>query len=483
MQLSPISNLNPNFKIYKTKQIAKTHNSLTTFAATNPIAKLKPYHLSSKYNINFAGLNNEEPFDFDKAAQELENNIETKLNPPDFDITEIKSAIKSSADIKLINSILKEDGITDFSKSGVSLNRTLGYLKRKGQIIFPKKVLPKEAFFVEDLSVGYLERYKAIDEFLIKEHTDKVSGGRTKFYAYNVEPQKLAELQKRLEKALHHKIDIKEIAGEAQKETLYPKAQDIKNILNDMAIEVPEDKQEEFKRIALKYLDSTLACYSYQTLARQLKQAYRQIEKYALFQNKTMDDVLYYIPESSKSYEVINYLYAAENDIDPKKFVYNRRIGGSRDKNSIFVILDDCALSGDSMTKAANLFGTSSYFRNFDFDLVFCPIISTDEAAMKAKNLSKLRLFHFLPIDTCRIYDIHENENGLLKDGFSLDEINILIDNVPRGYGDQFASIVFPYMIPDNSSELVGLLGGKFLIFDDAISANKAMGVQIAKFV
>ena len=191
-----------------------------------------------------------------------------------------------------------------------------------------------------------------------------------------------------------------------------------------------------------------------------------------------MDDVYYFIPNQNKSHEVINYLYATENNINSDKFIFNKTELAKADKSKIYVILDDCALSGSSMVEDFQIFNIVMSGKNSDVDLMFCSVLTTEHAKELGQKLASKSLFTYIPMDVCKTYDVSKNNDAMLNDGFSEEEIAVLKKTVKTGFTDKFASIIFPYMIPDNSSELVGYLGSEFLI-DDNFAANKATLYQI----
>ena len=467
-------------QILQSKQVAKP-----CVSQQNPISGyVKPCYLASKFNINFAS-NDIEKFNFEKSSKVLEENIAKKLNPEDYGIDDMKSALKITDDVTLIGISLAPDNINNFSYTGVSLNRVLAYMKSKNQLRLeqlPPRESSKEAFFVDELAVSYLENLQNRDKSSVARLVETFEKDKIRFYSFNVDKSTLEDLKHRLENIFQSEIEIKEINSHPRSEYKYPHTDSIMHILRTMAKEknLSPEQEEKFYETALKYLDKTLCCYSYQSLAKKCTEAYKKIEQYASLRGKTMDDVYYYIPNPNKSYEVINYLYAVENGIDVNKFIFNRSIGGSRDREKIYVILDDCSLSGGSMMNAINVFDNSAFNRSAGIDLVFCPILTTQKGKEKAKEVAATRCLTYIPVDECKTYNKTESIEQLLKDGFTTEEIDILFKKINTGYADEFASIVFPYMIPDNSSEIVAKLGSHFLA-DNNNSANKAALFQIGK--
>lgn len=475
--LSPLKYQNFHSNLKTKKPISGFNSSV----ATNPTYQIKANQLSSRFNINFSSLGD---FDFKASSKKLEDKINFKLNPANYSPSEMKSALRTNSDIQLLNLMMKADGITDICQTGVSLNRVLMYLKTKSQIALKTAFSRDEklsALFVDKMAVDYLEHLFEKDSIAKRNLLADFNNGQIKFYSLNTEPAELETLQTRLEKIFQSEIDIKQINNFPKKETKYPDCNDIMDILFAMAKEAKlNDKEEEiFYKAALKYLDKTLSCYSYQSLAKKMKEAYSKIEQCVISRGKTMDDVYYFIPNQNKSHEVINYLYATENNINSDKFIFNKTELAKADKSKIYVILDDCALSGSSMAEDVQIFNFVMNRKSSDVDLMFCSVLTTKHAKESAQKLASKSLFTYIPMDVCKTYDVSENNDAMLNDGFSEEEIAVLKKTVKTGFTDKFASIIFPYMIPDNSSELVGYLGSKFLI-DDNYTANKAVLFQLS---
>ena len=82
----------------------------------------------------------------------------------------------------------------------------------------------------------------------------------------------------------------------------------------------------------------------------------KNIEKFAKSKGKTMDDVLYLIPQPEKSYDFVNYQYQLVNNVPQKQFVNCTDINwypkSKENQNKIFAIIDDCSLSGSSLVSA-----------------------------------------------------------------------------------------------------------------------------------
>ena len=199
--LSPLKYQNFHSNLKTKKPISGFNSSV----ATNPTYQIKANQLSSRFNINFSSLKG-----FDFSSKELENKINSKLNPIDYSPSVMKSALRTNSDIQLLNLMMKADGITDICQTGVSLNRVLMYLKTKSQIGLKTAFSRDEklsALFVDKMAVDYLEHLFKKDSIAKRNLLADFNNGQIKFYSLNTEPAELETLQTRLEKIFQSEIE------------------------------------------------------------------------------------------------------------------------------------------------------------------------------------------------------------------------------------------------------------------------------------
>lgn len=176
-------------------------------------------------------------------------------------------------------------------------------------------------------------------------------------------------------------------------------------------------------------------------MSKDLRLMNKKINDYAQKQNR---EVVYLIPNKDiKSTDYLNYSYRKINNIDSSKFVhidelnvYNKFNPERNEDNTLYVILDDCALSGNSMNSIINydFMGT-----NDKTPVLFANLKCSDEALNNFMNASS----H--PAKVMYIDRIHSKYIGS-------DTLEDIIGEA--AYQEEAYAVVFPYMAPDNNCEL-----------------------------
>lgn len=193
--------------------------------------------------------------------------------------------------------------------------------------------------------------------------------------------------------------------------------------------------------VSAKYLENTLCVYTPEAMSKDLMLMNKKINDYAQKQNR---EVVYLIPNKDiKSTDYLNYSYRKINNIDSSKFVhidelnvYNKFNPERNEDNTLYVILDDCALSGNSMNSIINydFMGTDD-----KTPVLFANLKCSDEALNNFMNTSS----H--PAKVMYIDRIHSKYIGS-------DTLEDIIGEA--AYQEEAYAVVFPYMAPDNNCEL-----------------------------
>lgn len=193
--------------------------------------------------------------------------------------------------------------------------------------------------------------------------------------------------------------------------------------------------------ISAKYLEKTLCVYTPEKMSKDLKLMHKKINDYAQKENR---EIVYLLPNKDiKSTDYLNYSYRKINDIDSSKFIhiddlnmYYKLNPERNEDNTLYVILDDCALSGNSMISILN----------YDF------MGTTDKTPILFANLkcSKEALNNFMntsshPAEIMYIDRVHSKYIGT-------DTLENVIGEA--AYQEEAYAIAFPYMAPDNNCEL-----------------------------
>ena len=199
------------------------------------------------------------------------------------------------------------------------------------------------------------------------------------------------------------------------------------------------------KDITANYLKENLDVYTPERMSYTLKDIYPQIVNMAKNMGKTEEDIVYIIPDLDKSYGYVNYSYQKINKIPDKYFMTQKdaEADSSYLKNKLAVVLDDCSLTGNSICSVSIGDSLMYALKNTDRVLFYCV-----NGTQKAKN-------NFCcEISPQRADLIFYKEDALqdMTKKYSKEDIHILIGEF--GYHDGGYAKVFPYMSPDNNSEL-----------------------------
>lgn len=271
----------------------------------------------------------------------------------------------------------------------------------------------------------------------------------------------------------------------------------VKNYVNSFLNYKPSRYSRERTQTALlKYLDEQANIYSQDSLSLALKKLNRTIESILAQKGYKKEDIIYLVPESSKSYSLITLMYSQINNIDPKNIRPIFGIG-EEDKNKAKIILDDLSASGTSEYK------TSFYYRvNYKDDgntFMYAPVVLCSFAESSRERTSN----SYIPDEYC--FDKYINDmatvnelSEILEDSIfsanksyledsitmlakqryrllDIEDIKILNEILYKGYSSNALCVVFPYMIPDNSSDIASLLFGT-LLYRNNRTTNKLYG-------
>ncbi len=475
MNIQSISPKNQN--LYKIK-LKNNHNSdskkfLESEFNTKFQTPINHEFLTSKFDISFKSSQISRKNS--DCAKKIQKKIETQIKPQSK--IPPKSAITSPDDIETLNKIFKKDNIGSIFNSGISLNRALIYLAKKKQIQL--KGINK-AFFIDEYSLEFLKDKNYFP--------DK----NTKFYCFENSKEKALDLIsefREIPTLKNSKIEIIQ-KSKSKKIANYPRSDVIlKNIEEFAKYKFPNDpgNQERTIQISLKYLNKSLFCFSYQKICAQLRDLHNLIEKETKARNLTMDDVIYLIPEDCKSYDLINYLYAKENNIAQDKFKSFNEILDNYKENKVYVIIDDLVSSGSTVMNYARKIIDKD---NPQKKVIFAPLVCAQLPDYYERELDEMREFldvQFLPLNKYenlsnaaakylrkKAYGEAEEFNKISFKNLDSKDIAFLCNNIQSGCGLGYSCVNFPYMIPDNSTEINTILGEYFLNHD-SLEANRGI--------
>jgi len=439
------------------------------------------------------------------SIESIHSSVDTLEETTEFSREEILNGMQQITQFGNIGSLfaieksLKENKIgmianndQDFSEinffqaltDNTGLNNTLSYLidnKKLGQLKGSNI-----AIFLDKKKLDDLEEAKARDEktfdYLIKKPYYKfflVSGIENGISFLNRSKDLKEETKKILIKSKEFNLPIEETINkdyldranklgispiiiqnkqEATIDNIYKQLKpeqitkkDFYNIIDATVIYRSQNIENQInnKYIIADYLDKKLNIYTPERISKCLQDTHSKIKQIVETQDKTMDDVLYIIPHTAKSYDLINYQYKLINNI-PDKQIYSFESYNDLDnfnfQDKIMVILDDCSLSGMSLLQDSDINYTDLMTRT-NSNIILAPIVISEEAEQKIKKQI-------------------ECGNRTHKDFLIINQKVTSQDIEPRYLEllgalikDCSYSVIFPYMCPDNNTEFGGLVG------------------------
>lgn len=245
-------------------------------------------------------------------------------------------------------------------------------------------------------------------------------------------------------------------------------------------------KDSQTRGAILKYLDEQTRVYSIESISKALKQINQEIEKKLSIIGYSKDDIVYIIPEEGKSFGLITAIYAQINDIKPSNINYIASIS-PENFSKAKVVLDDLSASG--FTEGYVIEDIRKSFRNSKAPIIYAPLVLCNEALNGLKNQNSKPDFHKYDIfinDMGHVFKLAEKRDNIdtLKgknklnneikqeadnfEALSYEDFEILHNKLFKGFGKIGLSVVFPYVIPDNCSDLTSLL------FEDLLFINNS---------
>ncbi len=207
-----------------------------------------------------------------------------------------------------------------------------------------------------------------------------------------------------------------------------------------------KEERIDAKEPLVEYLNNNLNVYTPERLSKNLKLLYNKLNETMKEKNGTMDDIIYIIPNSIKSYIPINYMYQQINNINKNKFIHISNIPKLNNFNKTFVIIDDCTLSGESIEDVALDLRQSN-----NNDIIYAPIYTS----LIAENEIGINIYKNHRENKEKLIKIDEEKNFWNK---NIEDPNNYLNKLlgDNGFENGFNCIIFPYMSPDNNSEFAG---------------------------
>lgn len=303
----------------------------------------------------------------------------------------------------------------------------------------------------------------------LKEETEKLLEKASK---YNISPREAMDKEDldRLKKLGINPIIIKN-NGPSTVEHIYKQLapekitrKELNAVLDAAAIrhnKYNPQLQTQCKDGLAQYLSNKMDVYTPERISSKLKNLHQQIEDIVTSKGKTMDDVIYLIPEPRKSYDLIAYQYHLINKTPTEQF---RTINSPQElkaidiKDKAIVILDDCSLSGSSLMESETFLydKVSSRALKENANIIFAPILVSDKAEERVqKNIRR-------NARTNQDFIIKTNDSEkTCYDGITDFNTRDLTEKAVGDLGWRTGEycVIFPYMCPDNNTELAANIG------------------------
>lgn len=451
-----------------------------------------------------------------KDIQEMIMRLRQKTGADEKTVREVLSKLTQFSSYAKLNSLRDElhkngiGGIYNFSFPYSNINKAFLYLQEKKEQINLGNSNMKTACILDNSLMDMIERNRGYNIDLIQRLNQKsltlfhISGWNSVIDGKNVSQgflgsqmglEESAELvinkmkkegisldealngdfEKRIKEFFGNyinvvKIETNNITGNSATDIadnlkpLYPSAKTIKAVIDTIVDSQMKgysaSEIQKGREVLAKYFDSMISCDSAQTINDILRNKYKEIEEIVKRKGKTMDDVLYVIPEEYKSFDLITHQYANINQVDPNNIIYYdgcnsiaRNFSGK-----VLVILDDVVGSGHSMIDTE--FDYRELVRKIkiskkDVSVIFSPISSLQNGVETiTKTIAELGRTNIDLLKSSKVVDYNKFAKTLSPEEQNLLE-KLLGD---KGYGDGCACTAMPYMLPDNNSNASGLL-------------------------
>ena len=229
----------------------------------------------------------------------------------------------------------------------------------------------------------------------------------------------------------------------------------IKSLINYFS-KNKENADEVGKKIVEYYWDN-LNIYSKQRMIDELKIMKEKIEEYMSNNNIAKEDLYLLTPREikspAKSYDIVNKMFADIMQIPVEKQIktYSVEDLSKYPEKAVFIIADDIVASGESMSQAAkyNKYGHTLGDRR----ILFCPITGAKEGIKYLEDTIAILKRGERDAIICNKDNIMSYE--YTAESFIGDK-DKLYSKVfgQRGCADLGMCTVFPYMAPDNNSDL-----------------------------
>ena len=367
----------------------------------------------------------------------------------------------------------------------IGLHNTLGYLIEKkgfGSLSRYKKH-SRTGVFLDENKLAQFERFQKENPKAFRKYVSSpnlklflISGWDTgisiadKTKNLETETRKLLELAKKENVSIEEAIDlplmkrIKKLGlnptvirteGMASESCVYRQMAPEKMSENEFLSLIDSNSQIRSKdnvvnRYAhkdrsIQYLENDMKIYTPETLAKSIKMMHGKILDFASKRNIKPEDIIYVEPKRRKSFCIINYLYEKINHIPHERFVHTSALRDNKLdlEGKLLVFLDDCTITGDSVCDLAYEINCIRSDKLKKTPKLFSCVCGTVDAEKRFKRKNDFNLIiqdwlNFEPTTKSHLVD-RTLEKSVGCSSFT---------------GGDATCLVFPYMSPDNNTEL-----------------------------
>ena len=191
----------------------------------------------------------------------------------------------------------------------------------------------------------------------------------------------------------------------------------------------------------IDYLDENMKVYTPETFTKALKNLHTKIIDYAEEKGKTPEDIFYVITKFSKSDKAVNYFYSRINNIPESQYITLNEL--KNDDSRLYVVIDDCSLSGTSTNCMSN--HMNCFMHGNKTDTLFAYVCGTDCAEDNFDKQNNTDIMFYEKIKTSKNY---------------IDSpLSRAVGTASYDVGDIVTCLVLPYMSPDNNSDMGANIG------------------------
>ncbi|MEQ1567024.1 MAG: hypothetical protein ABMA64_15400 [Myxococcota bacterium] len=219
----------------------------------------------------------------------------------------------------------------------------------------------------------------------------------------------------------------------------------------------------QYRAMARELLVQQSQVLSPRTFAQKLLEHHRTLESMAAGR-----EMYFYIYRPNKSYSTMALAHQEVTGTSPDRYITGANEFASRrpGPNSVVVILDDVAGSGNSLQDAFESL-------NYRGDVIVAPMLSTTEAANLFGGMASANPnLRYAPQGMVQSLESSELFRNLTPDQQAM--MRRLVGN--QGFGNNGLSTAFPYMAPDNNNEFFGSLVAPYFLANRTAGASKSTG-------